>query len=69
MRHSNWISDFEQFYGTGLFSAESSATSGGLDSLLNPRGPLKIAQEYAARAFGAKRCSLAPTALRRPTRW
>ncbi|ANP91155.1 ornithine decarboxylase (plasmid) [Rhizobium leguminosarum] len=56
IRHSNWIGDFEQFYGTGLFSAESSATSGGLDSLLNPRGPLKIAQEYAARAFGAKRC-------------
>ncbi|MFW8642936.1 hypothetical protein ACOJBO_10045 [Rhizobium beringeri] len=32
IRHSNWIGDFEQFYGTGLFSAESSATSGGLDS-------------------------------------
>ena len=35
--------------------AETSATSGGLDSLLDPVGPLKLAQEYAARAFGARR--------------
>ncbi|NKM36580.1 aminotransferase class I/II-fold pyridoxal phosphate-dependent enzyme, partial [Rhizobium laguerreae] len=55
IRNSNWIGDFGQFYGMDLFSAETSATSGGLDSLLDPRGPLKIAQEYAARAFGAKR--------------
>jgi len=31
------------------------ATSGGLDSLLEPTGPIKVAQELAARAFGAKR--------------
>ncbi|MBY3349160.1 ornithine decarboxylase [Rhizobium laguerreae] len=53
--NSNWIRDRAQFYGTNLFLAETSATSGGLDSLLEPRGPLKTAQEYAARAFGAKR--------------
>jgi arginine decarboxylase len=35
--------------------AETSATSGGLDSLLDPVGPIKLAQEYAARAFGARR--------------
>jgi hypothetical protein len=53
--NSNWIGDLAEFYGMNLFMAETSATSGGLDSLLDPVGPLKLAQEYAARAFGAKR--------------
>ncbi|RQZ15137.1 ornithine decarboxylase [Burkholderia sp. Bp9031] len=53
--NSNWIGDMAQFYGMNLFMAETSATSGGLDSLLDPSGPLKLAQEYAARAFGARR--------------
>lgn len=53
--NSNWIGDLMQFYGSNLFMAETSATSGGLDSLLDPIGPLKVAQEYAARAFGARR--------------
>jgi arginine decarboxylase len=53
--NSNWIGDLLQFYGSNLFMAETSATSGGLDSLLDPVGPLKLAQEYAARAFGARR--------------
>jgi arginine decarboxylase len=52
---SNWIQDMAQFYGLGIFLAETSATSGGLDSLLDPVGPIKLAQEHAARAFGAKR--------------
>ncbi|WP_221095870.1 aminotransferase class I/II-fold pyridoxal phosphate-dependent enzyme [Rhizobium bangladeshense] len=55
LKNSKWIDDFEQFYGKNLFLAETSATSGGLDSLLEPRGPLKFAQEKAARAYGAKR--------------
>ena len=55
IQNSNWIGDLAQFYGMNLFMAETSATSGGLDSLLDPVGPLKLAQEYAARAFGAKR--------------
>src|SRR5262245_65752434 len=42
-----------QFYGLNLFLAESSATTGGLDSLLEPTWNIKIAQEKAARAFGA----------------
>ncbi len=50
---SNWISDMGRFYGTNLFLAESSATTGGLDSLLEPTGNIKVAQEKAARAFGA----------------
>ena len=52
---SHWIGDMAQFYGMNIFLAETSATSGGLDSLLYPSGPLKKAQEMAARAFGAKR--------------
>jgi arginine decarboxylase len=52
---SNWIRDMGQFYGTNLFLAESSATTGGLDSLLEPTGNIKKAHEQAARAFGAKR--------------
>jgi arginine decarboxylase len=52
---SNWIRDMGQFYGTNIFLAESSATSGGLDSLLEPTGNIKKAHEAAARAFGAKR--------------
>ncbi|MEE8664404.1 MAG: ornithine decarboxylase [Acetobacter sp.] len=50
---SNWISDMGEFYGPNLFLAESSATTGGLDSLLEPTGNIKEAQEMAARAFGA----------------
>lgn len=52
---SNWIRDMGQFYGTNIFFAESSATTGGLDSLLEPTGNIKRAQDMAARAFGAKR--------------
>lgn len=50
---SNWIRDMGEFYGPNLFLAESSATTGGLDSLLEPTGNIKEAQELAARAFGA----------------
>ncbi len=53
--NSHWIQDMIQFYGLNMFMAETSATSGGLDSLLEPTGPIKVAQELAARAFGAKR--------------
>lgn len=52
---SNWIRDMGRFYGLNLFLAESSATTGGLDSLLEPTGNIKLAQEKAARAFGADR--------------
>lgn len=52
---SDWIRDMGEFYGLNLFLAESSATTGGLDSLLEPTGNIKKAQDYAARAFGADR--------------
>ena len=51
---SHWIKDMLEFYGINIFLAETSATSGGLDSLLQPHGPIKKAQQLAARAFGAK---------------
>jgi arginine decarboxylase len=51
---SDWIRDMGEFYGLNLFLAESSATTGGLDSLLEPTGNIKKAQDYAARAFGAE---------------
>jgi arginine decarboxylase len=51
---SRWISDLGDFYGRNVFLAETSATNGGLDSLLQPKGSIKKAQEKAAKAFGAE---------------
>lgn len=51
---SRWINDFGEFYGRNMFLAETSATTGGLDSLLQPTGPLKKAQEMARDAYGSK---------------
>lgn len=51
---SHWIKDMGQFYGKNIFLAETSATTGGLDSLLQPTGSLKSAQELAGRAFGSR---------------
>jgi arginine decarboxylase len=53
--NSPWVADMVEFYGLNIFLAETSATSGGLDSLLDPVGPIKKAHELAARAFGAQR--------------
>jgi arginine decarboxylase len=52
---SNWIRDMGEFYGANLFLAESSATTGGLASLLEPTGNIKVAQDKAARALGGDR--------------
>ncbi len=41
--NSHWIRDMADFYGLDIFLAETSATSGGLDSLLEPTGPLREA--------------------------
>jgi arginine decarboxylase len=51
---SRWINDFGDFYGRNVFLAETSATNGGLDSLLQPCGPIKKAQQKAAKAYGAE---------------
>lgn len=50
-----WMRDFGEFYGRNLFLAETSTTSGGLDSLSQPTGPLKKAQEMTASAYSAKK--------------
>jgi arginine decarboxylase len=51
---SHWLKDLGAFYGRNIFLAETSATTGGLDSLLQPTGPIKRAQELAAKAFQSK---------------
>jgi arginine decarboxylase len=50
---SRWINDFGEFYGRNMFLAETSSTTGGLDSLLQPTGPIKKAQEMARDAYGS----------------
>ena len=52
---SRWIRDFGHFYGRNLCLAETSSTTGGLDSLLQPTGSLKEAQKMASNAYGSKR--------------
>ena len=51
---SHWLQDMVDFYGLEIFMAETSATCGGLDSLLEPIGPLREAQELAAQTFGSR---------------
>jgi arginine decarboxylase len=51
---SHWISEMVDFYGLEIFLAETSATCGGLDSLLEPTGPLREAQQLAAETFGSR---------------
>lgn len=55
LQASPWMADFAGFFGDGILMAETSATQGGLDSLLQPTGPLREAQRLAARAYGAAR--------------
>ena len=43
---SDWICDMGEFYGPTLFLAESSATTGGLDSLLEPTGNIKRPRKW-----------------------
>lgn len=51
---SRWINDFGNFYGRNMFLAETSSTTGGLDSLLQPTGSLKKAQQMASVAYGSQ---------------
>jgi len=54
LKHSRWVHDFYEFYGHNIFDAETSSTQGGLDSLLNPKGAIKSAQNKAETAFGSQ---------------
>ena len=52
---SGWLAEFGSFYGENAFHGETSATQAPLDSLLSPSGSLKLAEDRAARVFGAQR--------------
>jgi arginine decarboxylase len=52
--NSHWIKDMVGFYGLDVFMAETSSTCGGLDSLLEPTGPLREAQDLASQAYGSR---------------
>ncbi len=51
--NSKSLRDMGEFYGRNIFMAETSSTSGGLDSLLDPHGNLKKAMEKAARTWNS----------------
>jgi arginine decarboxylase len=52
--NSKSLQDMGEFYGRNIFMAETSSTSGGLDSLLDPHGTLKQAMDKAANTWYAK---------------
>jgi arginine decarboxylase len=52
--NSRWIQDMAEFYGLNIFLAETSSTTGGLDSLLAPTGTILEAQEKAAETWGSQ---------------
>ena len=51
--NSKSLQDMGEFYGRNIFMAETSTTSGGLDSLLDPHGNIKKAMDKAARTWHA----------------
>ena len=66
--NSHWIREMADFYGLEMFLAETSATCGGLDSLLEPAGPLREAQQLAPVRSAPAIPILSPTGPRRRTR-
>lgn len=53
--NSKSLHDMGEFYGRNIFMAETSTTSGGLDSLLDPHGNIKKAMDKAAITWNARR--------------
>ncbi len=51
--NSKSLQDMGEFYGRNIFMAETSTTSGGLDSLLDPHGNIKKAMDKAAKTWNA----------------
>ncbi|OBI35915.1 aminotransferase class I/II-fold pyridoxal phosphate-dependent enzyme [Mycobacterium colombiense] len=51
--NSRSLQDMGEFYGRNIFMAETSTTSGGLDSLLDPHGNIKKAMDKAATTWNA----------------
>jgi len=54
IQSSNWIRDIAEFYGEGIFSAETSSTLGGMDSIMDPKGSISQAQRKASSLFQSK---------------
>jgi len=52
--NSKSLQDMGEFYGRNIFMAETSSTSGGLDSLLDPHGTLRQAMDKAATTWCAE---------------
>ena len=53
--NSKSLQDMGEFYGRNIFMAETSSTSGGLDSLLDPHGTIRSAMDKAAKTWRADR--------------
>ncbi len=51
--NSKSLQDMGEFYGRNIFMAETSSTSGGLDSLLDPHGTIRAAMDKAAITWNA----------------
>lgn len=51
--NSKSLQDMGEFYGRNIFMAETSSTSGGLDSLLDPHGTIRAAMDKAAETWCA----------------
>src|SRR5271163_108358 len=51
--NSKTLQDMGDFYGRNIFMAETSTTSGGLDSLLDPHGNIKKAMDKAAHTWNS----------------
>ncbi|MGO9223472.1 MAG: aminotransferase class I/II-fold pyridoxal phosphate-dependent enzyme [Mycobacterium sp.] len=51
--NSKSLQDMGEFYGRNIFMAETSSTSGGLDSLLDPHGNIKKAMDKAAHTWNS----------------
>ncbi|MEO6794026.1 MAG: aminotransferase class I/II-fold pyridoxal phosphate-dependent enzyme [Mycobacterium sp.] len=51
--NSKTLQDMGEFYGRNIFMAETSSTSGGLDSLLEPHGAIRAAMDKAAITWNA----------------
>jgi len=52
---SVWMEEVSDFYGNDVFSAETSSTLGGLDSLMDPKGSISQAQNKASELFQSKK--------------
>ncbi len=55
IQSSYWIKDVADFYGEGIFSAETSSTLGGMDSIMDPKGSISQAQNKASDLFQSKK--------------